>query len=96
MHVVLRHAKVFLMDREERLKCKGFVGNRHQGYFYYTRTEEGKQYRIHCRRPVPESMGPPTGAVPSPYTGPIRSDEPYSDQPYCIPVLFFGDVSFAV
>jgi protease II len=23
------------------------------GYYYYTRIEEGQQYRLHCRRPVP-------------------------------------------
>lgn len=25
---------------------------RHHGYWYYTRQEEGKQYGIHCRRPL--------------------------------------------
>ena len=28
---------------------------RRRGYYYYTRTEEGKQYAVHCRRRVPDS-----------------------------------------
>lgn len=30
------------------------------GYFYYTRTEEGQQYALHCRRRVPPALGAPT------------------------------------
>jgi oligopeptidase B len=30
---------------------------RDQGFYYYTRTEEGQQYKLHCRRPVPASAG---------------------------------------
>jgi hypothetical protein len=26
---------------------------RDTGYYYYTRIEEGQQYKLHCRRPVP-------------------------------------------
>jgi oligopeptidase B len=44
------------------------VPARKGGYWYYTRTEEGKQYGIHCRRAVrPEDAGPPMpadGAAP--------------------------------
>lgn len=35
---------------------------RYQGYFYYTRTEEGAQYALHCRRRVPPGLGAPTEA----------------------------------
>ena len=28
------------------------------GYYYYTRTEKGKQYGIHCRRPADDSSAP--------------------------------------
>eukprot|EP00884_Botryococcus_braunii_P012722 jgi/Botrbrau1/21450/Bobra.0216s0058.1 len=31
---------------------------RHGQYFYYRRTEEGKQYKVHCRRAVPQALGP--------------------------------------
>jgi oligopeptidase B len=26
---------------------------RDMGFYYYTRIEEGQQYKLHCRRPVP-------------------------------------------
>lgn len=35
---------------------------RHGGFYYYTRTQEGQQYKIHCRRAVPAGAGPPTEA----------------------------------
>ncbi|KAL4433270.1 hypothetical protein ABPG77_003318 [Micractinium sp. CCAP 211/92] len=35
---------------------------RFQKYFYYTRTEEGKQYAVHCRRALPAGAAPPTEA----------------------------------
>jgi hypothetical protein len=35
-------------------------GRRYQGYYYYTRTEEGQQYALHCRRRVPAGLGAPT------------------------------------
>lgn len=28
------------------------------GFFYYRRTLEGKQYAVHCRRPIPDVEGP--------------------------------------
>lgn len=28
------------------------------GYFYYRRTLEGKQYAVHCRRPIGDTEGP--------------------------------------
>ena len=34
---------------------------RDKGYFYYSRTLEGKQYKVICRRKVPEKAGPPSG-----------------------------------
>jgi Prolyl oligopeptidase, N-terminal beta-propeller domain len=34
---------------------------RHHGFYYYTRTLEGAQYRVHCRRAVPSGTGPQTG-----------------------------------
>jgi protease II len=40
---------------------------RHGPYFYYSRTVEGGQYRINCRRPVPPTMGSPSG-VPADYS----------------------------
>ena len=36
---------------------------REDGYFYYTRTLEGKQYSVHARRRAPASLGAPTGKV---------------------------------
>jgi len=36
--------------------------HRYQGYYYYTRTEEGQQYALHCRRRVPPGQGAPTEA----------------------------------
>lgn len=36
------------------------VPTRYHGYFYYTRTEEGQQYKSHCRRLVPSTAGPAT------------------------------------
>lgn len=39
------------------------VPTRKGGFWYYTRTLEGKQYGIHCRMPVrPGETGPPAGA----------------------------------
>lgn len=38
------------------------VATRYQGYYYYTRTEEGQQYALHCRRRVPPGQGAPTEA----------------------------------
>jgi hypothetical protein len=35
---------------------------RYQSYFYYTRTEEGQQYAVHCRRRLPDGAGPPSEA----------------------------------
>jgi hypothetical protein len=29
-------------------------------YYYYSKTLEGGQYKIHCRRKVPEAAGPAT------------------------------------
>lgn len=43
---------------------------RYQGYYYYTRTEEGQQYAVHCRRALSPGSGPPSEA-----------DEPAADQP---------------
>jgi hypothetical protein len=36
---------------------------RHGPYFYYSRTVEGGQYRINCRRPLPPSLGAPSGTA---------------------------------
>ena len=36
--------------------------HRFKGYFYYTRTLEGAQYAVHCRRPLPPGAAPPTEA----------------------------------
>jgi oligopeptidase B len=35
---------------------------RSHGFYYYTRTEEGAQYAVHCRRALPAGAPPPTGA----------------------------------
>lgn len=43
------------------------VAYRHRGFYYYTRTEEGQQYALHCRRPVPPGAPAPSEAdEPSP------------------------------
>lgn len=34
---------------------------RESNYFYYSKTLEGEQYRVSCRRRVPPGTGPPTG-----------------------------------
>ena len=34
---------------------------RKHGYYYYTRTAEGQQYQVHCRRRVPPGAGPRAG-----------------------------------
>jgi len=36
------------------------VPERSHGYYYYTRTGEGQQYKVHCRRAVPPGAGAPT------------------------------------
>ncbi|KAK9810609.1 hypothetical protein WJX73_004170 [Symbiochloris irregularis] len=33
---------------------------RESGYYYYSRTLEDQQYRVHCRRKVPSGQGPPS------------------------------------
>jgi hypothetical protein len=35
---------------------------RDMGYYYYTRIEEGQQYKLHCRRPVPAGAAAPSEA----------------------------------
>ena len=35
---------------------------RYSGYYYYTRTLEGQQYKVHCRRRVPPGAGAPSEA----------------------------------
>lgn len=35
---------------------------RHSGHMYYSRTEEGAQYKVHCRRKLPADAKPPTEA----------------------------------
>jgi hypothetical protein len=44
--------------------------DRYQGYYYYTRTEEGQQYAVHCRRAVAPGA-----------SAPAESDEPGDEQP---------------
>ena len=39
--------------------CSGREGK----YFYYSKTLEGEQYRVSCRRRMPPGMGPPTGLI---------------------------------
>jgi oligopeptidase B len=46
------------------------VPTRKGSWWYYTRTVEGKQYAIHCRRPVrPGDTGPPSTADSAPLEG---------------------------
>ncbi len=43
---------------------------RHNGFWYYTRTEEGKQYGIHCRKPIAEGeTAPPVAKDGAPLPG---------------------------
>ena len=35
-------------------------GTAASGFYYYSRTLEGAQYRVHCRVAVPPGAGPPT------------------------------------
>ncbi len=37
------------------------AAQRDRDYFYYSRTLEGKQYKVICRRRVPAQSGPPSG-----------------------------------
>lgn len=39
--------------------CSGREGK----YFYYSKTLEGEQYRVSCRRRMPPGMEPPTGVT---------------------------------
>lgn len=41
------------------LHCK-CTACRYQQFYYYTRTEEGQQYAVHCRRRLPAGVGPPS------------------------------------
>ena len=42
------------------------AAQRDKGYFYYSRTLEGKQYKVICRRQVPKNAGPPSGGFFTP------------------------------
>lgn len=65
------YCKAVLADTEEHQKMlyeemRGRIQEadqsapiRYQDYWYYTRTEEGKQYRVHCRRKVQPALGKP-------------------------------------
>ncbi len=35
-----------------------FFSLRYGPYYYYTKTLEGQQYKIHCRRKIPANAGP--------------------------------------
>jgi oligopeptidase B len=48
------------------------VPTRKGGWWYYARTIEGKQYPVHCRRPVrPDDTGPPMAADGEPLAGEV-------------------------
>ena len=56
---------VFGEIKSRTLETDLTVPSRKGGYWYYTRTEEGKQYGIHCRVPVrPGETAPPTEGGP--------------------------------
>lgn len=42
--------------------------NSYKGYYYYSRTEEGQQYRTHCRRALPANA-PPQSEADAPREG---------------------------
>jgi len=65
------HAKAALADTEQLQEelCKELrariqeadesAPQRHNGYYYYSRTVEGGQYRVNCRRKLPAGIGAP-------------------------------------
>jgi len=55
---------------------------RRRGYYSYTRTEEGKQYAVHCRRRVPDGA-------------PARPSGAFCSHDYvCIPSLLLTAIFF--
>ena len=55
-------ARLFQEMRGRIQEADQSVEMRHEGYYYYTRTLEGAQYVVHCRRKAPESAGAETEA----------------------------------
>lgn len=53
-------AQLFAEMRGRIQETDRSVAVRRDGFYYYSRTLEGKQYSIHCRRPVPEGAGSET------------------------------------
>ena len=61
-HLTGLSGTVFQEIKGRTLETDLSVPSRKGGYWYYTRTVEGKQYGIHCRVPVrPGETGPPMG-----------------------------------
>ncbi|WP_122975886.1 S9 family peptidase [Actinoplanes teichomyceticus] len=61
-HLAGLREKIFQEIKDRTLETDLSVPSRKGGYWYYTRTEEGKQYGIQCRVPVrPGETAPPTG-----------------------------------
>ncbi|WIM96717.1 S9 family peptidase [Actinoplanes oblitus] len=61
-HLAELREKVFQEIKGRTQETDLSVPSRKGGYWYYTRTEEGKQYGIHCRVPVrPGETDPPMG-----------------------------------
>jgi oligopeptidase B len=61
------------------------VPGRHGAFLYYTRTEKGKSYTLHCRAPAPSS--------PSPSTPPLPSESVILDENVLASGLDFCDLS---
>lgn len=51
-------ARLFKEMRGRIQEADVTVATRRAGFFYYSRTLEGAQYSVHCRRPVPDGAGP--------------------------------------
>ena len=55
-------------------------------YFYYSKTLEGEQYRVNCRRRMPLGMGRPTGPFDHSFSASQTGTEVEQAQSVCLSV----------
>ncbi|MFY1618796.1 S9 family peptidase [Micromonospora sp. WMMD736] len=69
-HLAALRAELFEETRQRTLETDLSVPTRKGGYWYYTRTIEGQQYGVHCRRAVRDGESdPPVSADGAPLDG---------------------------
>ncbi|MGY4680630.1 S9 family peptidase [Micromonospora aurantiaca (nom. illeg.)] len=69
-HLAGLRAELFEETRRRTQETDLSVPTRKDGYWYYTRTVEGQQYGVHCRRAVlPGETAPPVSADGAPLDG---------------------------